>query len=63
MEPTASAPTSPRPERQPTCVAQSVTENVRVSLRLPLGGGTAPSYPQTLCPERCGKGAVWDEKG
>ena len=28
-----------------------------------LGGGTAPCSPQTLRPERCGKGAVWDGKG
>lgn len=32
---TASAPTSPRPERQPTCVAQSVTENVCACPRVP----------------------------
>ena len=35
MELTASAPTSPRPERQPTCVAQSVTENVCACPRVP----------------------------
>ena len=28
-----------------------------------LGGGTAPSSPQTLRPERCEIGAVWDGKG
>ena len=32
---TASAPTSPRPERQPTCVAESVTENVCACPRVP----------------------------
>ena len=28
-----------------------------------LGGGTAPSSPQTLRPERCEIGTVWDGKG
>ena len=63
---TRTLPRTPRKSRTPRVYSYIVC--VQMCVRTGggargLGGGTAPSSPQTLRPERCEIGAVWDGKG